>query len=119
MDMSALLTFFLYAGLFLLSAGLPLLTLVSRSHRDVAKYIILLGVVLVLFSWGMAYIENITLFNATLNTVFLIVGLLMLIAGLALYALKEKEHEDVARFSAIFGLLLLIFAYFLKYLGGG
>ena len=110
----------LYAGLFLLAAGLPLWFFGSRTHKDVAKYASLLGVVLVLFSWGVAYfnynIENITLFNATLNTLFLIIGLIMLIVGIAIYVLKQSEHEDVAKFSAVFGLLLLIFTYLIEQL---
>ncbi len=113
-------SYMLYTALFLLAAAIPLWAFGARTHKDVAKYALLLGIILLLFSWGTAYfntnIQNITLFNQTLNTLLVAVGVLMLIVGVVIYIAREKKHEDVAKFSAVFGLLLLFFAWLIQYL---
>lgn len=113
-------SYLLYTSLFLLAAGIPLYGFGAQRHKDVAKYAVLLGVVLLTISWGYAYfnydLKDITLLNTTLNTLFVAVGLFMLFVGIAIYVFKERTHEDVAKFSAGFGLLLLIFAYLVQHL---
>lgn len=114
-------SYMLYISLFLLAMGTPLYFFGANRHKDVAKYALLLGVVLLAVAWGSAYfnanIKNITLYNATFNSIFIVVGLLLLFVSIAIYALKERQHEDVAKFSAAFGILLMIFAYLVEHLG--
>ncbi|AGB04095.1 hypothetical protein AciM339_0230 [Aciduliprofundum sp. MAR08-339] len=112
-------SYLLYTSLFLLAVGIPLYFFGAKKHHDVAKYAVLLGFVLFVISWGYAYfnmdVNNITLYNATLNTLLVGVGIFMLIVGAVIYIAKEKTHEDVAKFSAAFGILLLIFAYIVQH----
>ncbi|EDY34247.1 Fibronectin type III domain protein [Aciduliprofundum boonei T469] len=118
-------SYMLYTSLFLLAASIPLYAYGEKSHKDVAKYGLVLGFVLLLVAWGTAYfntnIQNITLFNQTLNTLMVVVGVIMLIVGVVLFIGKSedsklKEHFDVAKFSAAFGIFLLFFAWLIQYI---
>jgi len=113
-------SYMLYTSLFMLAAAIPLWAFGAESHKDVAKYGLVLGFVLLLVAWGTAYfnynVQNITLVNQTLNSLLVGVGVFMLIVGAVIYIARSKEHEDVAKFSAVFGLLLLFFAWLIQYL---
>ena len=112
-------SYMLYTSLFLLAASIPLYAYGAESHKDVAKYGLVLGFVLLLVAWGTAYfntnVQNITLFNQTLNSLLVGVGVFALLVGAIIYIAKSKKHEDVAKFSVIFGLLLLFFAWLIQY----
>ena len=112
-------SYMLYTSLFLLAASIPLYAYGAETHKDVAKYGLVLGFVLLLVAWGTAYfntnVQNITLFNQTLNSLLAGVGVFALFVGAVIYIAKEKKHEDVAKFSVIFGLLLLLFAWLIQY----
>ena len=110
-------TYLLAAGAILLIFALPVYLYGAKSHKDVAGYASIAGVILLLASWALERAgyktEMLTVAGVALNSILAVLAVIFIIIGIVLTLLGEKDkkmkkHTDVGAFSLALGIIALL-----------
>jgi len=120
-------TYLLAAGAILLIFALPIYLFGAKSHKDVAGYASIAGVIMLLASWALEEAgyktEILTIAGVALNSILVVLAVIFIIIGVGLILLgkkdkKMKKHTDVGTFSLAFGIIALVVSIVMSLIAG-